>query len=138
MNAVEIPPELVTPLRGALITEMGGLAEDLGRACIAYEKVKSRGRFLAVFAEIDACREMIDQIGWQEPEDLSQEEPGALDLTQQRRRLVVKALRNNVVSEREFVTEHADTEGYEYRCERARLNIRAIEAFLADHDPSEN
>jgi len=137
MNAVEIPVELVTPMRAALITELSVLAGNLEQACSAYEKVKNPARFAAVWRELDACRSMVDTLGWYEPDDLSIEEPQAIDLTPVRRRILLKALQTELVVAHDQLAELADADDAEDPRERERRNIRVVEQFLELHDPSE-
>lgn len=136
MNAVEIPVELVTPLRAALITELAFLAGNLEQACSAHDKVKNAARFAAVWRELDACRSMLDTLGWYEPDDLSIEGPQAIDLTPVRRPILLKALETELVVAHDHLAELADIADAEDRCEQERRNIRAVEQFLNLHDPS--
>jgi hypothetical protein len=137
MSVVEIPARLVPLLRRAMMVEMAGFGGDLEEACASNDNVTNPGRFQAVFAHIDASRAILDAVGWREPEDLSDQEPVALDLDCWRRHVVTRALRNGLDFKHEVVARSSATEGAEHRCEQARRDIDVIEEFLAVHDPSE-
>jgi hypothetical protein len=126
MPKTHIPAVAVVILRSALLSEMAGSVDELDQACGSHEKEKHPERFLVPLHTLDAYREALDAIGWQQPD---RQGPIYLDVDAHRA-VFQTAMRARLTVERDYMSERARGRGVEQQRATAAANARVIEEFL--------
>ncbi len=120
---ITIPAPVVRLLRHALLGELGAAAQLITQASFEPERERHPEWFVGPLQHLDACRELLAEIGCGEPEE---PQDAAIDLDGHRA-VLTAALRQRLAVEHDFLD---SMPGKDAR-RQARQNISDIERFLA-------
>jgi len=121
MTTITIPAEVTRVARSAVLTELGEAADQISQASLDYEKEQNPESFNEPLAMFDTLRGLLDAIGWSN-------ETRTIEIEDEQRGLLAKALEERVVADREHITDPLT--GAEVR-EATEHDVYAIEDFLA-------
>lgn len=126
MTTITIPARIVRYLREALHSQLGMAAEDISEA--GHEVGQARPVLYAEPLErLDRSRALLDLIGWK---DTTDEGPAMINLIGHPQ-MLLRALRAQLVAERDMSSEDTTLKGAEKQIARARRRAADIEQFIA-------
>ena len=121
MTTITIPAEVTRVARSVVLSELGGAADQISQASLGYEKEQNPDSFNEPLAKFDTLRRFLDAIGWSN-------ETRAIEIEDEQRGLLAKALQERVAADREHITDPLTSADAR---EATEHDVYAVEDFLA-------
>jgi hypothetical protein len=128
MNTIAIPASFLGILRSALVSELGRVASLIEDTAWLPESERAPEWWVGLCDEFDACRSLLDRVGWTDPK---QEVTRFIHLDDDRQVVLLRALKARLEIERDYTKVEPHLRGAARQKRTAKRNVKEIDSFFA-------